>query len=267
MSHIFIAAHARSGSTYLCQLLNCFSKLKVYYEIFHSDINIIKSHLHGDYPLVNQAMQPDGAETTRKEIVASSEQYLSLLSEKNQGENFVFKVFPGHLPLAALQNTVSSSEVIVILYRNLLHSYISDCIATNEQRWTRIDTSDKKVHFSEKGFLKHVERIVNYYTAVKETAENKKIVEISYEKLISSDTPILDVQKIFNKVNYKFNIEENTKITIKLQDKRVLAEDKVSNPEALIRFLELNNLEALNDGKSNISQDIYIYLIKPNKSV
>lgn len=55
--HIFIAAHARSGSTYLCQILSLFDDLKVYYELFHYNLASIENYWADEYGKVSSFLE------------------------------------------------------------------------------------------------------------------------------------------------------------------------------------------------------------------
>jgi hypothetical protein len=241
--------------------LHVFSELKVYFEIFNSDINVIKSHLHGDYDVVDKFFNSSAEGITRNVIVDNAAQYLQVLAKHNIDKRLVYKVLPGHLTQEQLKIGIASSEVIIIWHRNLLHSFISDCIATEMQRWASVDTSERKICFSEESFVHHVKRVVSFYDQVRMFANNITIIEVNYEKVISAVSPIVEVHKAFESINLKFDIDENKAKNFKLQDNRVMAEDKVSNPEELLRFLSVNNLEMLNDGENQLPEDIYSPLL------
>lgn len=261
MKNIFVAAHPRSGSTFFCGLLHSIPELKVYFEIFHSNIDVIKSHLHGDYEAVNHFFYPSGGELSKQTILSCSEEYLQFLGEHNRDKRLVYKVFPGHLPQKQLNGVVSSSEVIVILHRNLLHSFISDSIATEMQRWASVDTSEKRTYFSPDKFISHVKKVIGFYDQIRELGNDKTIVEVNYETIIAAASPILEIQKIFETINLKFDVDERMAKNFKRQDKRVLAEDKVSNPEELMLFLRANKLEMLNDARNLLPKSFYSSLL------
>ncbi len=80
-NHLLIAAHPRSGSTYLCHLLGQFEQTEVLLEIFHTNPNVIKQHLKEAYPKVIQKLGLSVSdESIRDEIITKNCLYIKKLS-------------------------------------------------------------------------------------------------------------------------------------------------------------------------------------------
>ena len=112
LKYLFIAGHARSGSTYFCSLMSNIFGLRVFKELFHFNLDVIKKHLEGLYPIVKHQMNlPDDDNLARAELVKRHREYLSVLQERNPNQTIVFKVFPDHLPLPKLSEVLEKRPV------------------------------------------------------------------------------------------------------------------------------------------------------------
>lgn len=261
-NYIVIIAHARSGSTYLCRLMKNISELNVLLEIFHFKLDVIKSYLKDLYPILSDSLNfPNDEKLIRTHILKHCQKYLSILQEENRDPNKIltFKVFPGHLPYRQLSEVLGESRLILILHRNLLHSYISNTIAVKMQKWDNIDTSQEKVKFSDVNFINHVSQVTKFYDSVKDIVEksNVKCIELDYETYSNSENPLpLLVTKLRGALDIYLQFT-NDNINIVKQDKRRFASDKVLNLSEMLHYLNNYGLEQLNDGQSNISYDEY----------
>jgi len=259
-NNIFIAAHARSGSTFLCQLMQQISEIKVYYEIFHFHHSEIMQHLHGDYPdIARQLRLSDNEAQARRSLIQQNHEYLAALQKINKNRMLAFKVFPRHLPDESLRQVVSESRLVVILRRNLLQSYISTVIARNIQKWGRIDTSEEKALFSGDDFSNHVQTVTNYYKSVIQTAENQriKVVYVDYESVATAHDPAkIIISTLSNGLGYQLHYSTDA-VKITKQDKRCSAVDKVLNATEMMKFLDSHKLTVLNDGNTNCTDVDY----------
>lgn len=255
-----IAAHARSGSTYLCQLIDNIVDINVYLEIFHFKLDIIKTHLDDHYDLVAKELDlPSNDKEARAKLVHSNKEYLQVLKRLNPNKAIAFKVFPKHLPSHRLDEVIGGSKFIVVLRRNLLHSYISNTIANKLQNWGGVDTSQEKIYFSTCDFQKHVDVILEFYDSVSAFAlkHNKKVMYLDHEKIVSLENPLELILPILDEgLNCK-NKSNWTGIGIKRQDKRESATDKVINVDEMLAFIANNKLSLLADGKSSCELDEY----------
>jgi LPS sulfotransferase NodH len=264
-NHLLIAAHPRSGSTYLCHLLGQFEQTEVLLEIFHTNPNVIKQHLKEAYPKVIKKLGLSGSdESIRNEIIAKNCQYTKILSSFYPCKTLVYKLFPGHLPLKHMQVQIKNSRFVLLLKRNLLHSYISDDIATTTQKWSKADTTSKLATFAQEKFIQHVFRTQHFYTNVENIAkkQGKKIVVINYEDLIKSKTPYQYLSDLLAG-SLKLNSPATTNtFSNTLQDKRKMAKAKVENPVAMEVFLNSVGLLTLDNGKNFLSDTDYDSALK-----
>jgi LPS sulfotransferase NodH len=259
-NHLLIAAHPRSGSTYLCHLLGQFEQTEVLLEIFHTNPNVIKQHLKEAYPKVIQKLGLSGSdESIRNEIISKNCQYTKILSSFYPSKTLVYKLFPGHLPPTYMQEQIKNSRFVLLLKRNLLHSYISDDIATTTQKWAWADTTSILATFSQEKFIQHVFRTRHFYTNIENIAkkQGKKIVVINYEGLIKSKTPYQYLSDLLAG-SLKLNLPATTNtFSNTLQDRREMAKAKVENPIAMEVFLNSVGLSTLDNGKNFLSDKDY----------
>jgi LPS sulfotransferase NodH len=267
-NQFFIAAHPRSGSTYLCRLLAQFEQIYVLLEIFHTNPDVIKQHLKGTFPKVIQKLGlSENDEFIRKEIITRNVQYTKILSDLNPHKTIVYKVFPGHLPQKHLKEQIENSKLVLLLKRNLLHSYISDVIATASQKWGGIDTTSKLATFSRQEFIQHITRTQRFHTNVENLAkmQGKKMIVINYEDLIKSKNPYIYLSDLLaGSLKLTSPITNNTFFNT-LQDKRELARTKVANPVAMDKCLNSIGLSMLDNGKNFCNDDHYNSALQRHK--
>ncbi len=260
MNYIFIGAHARSGSTFLCKLLNQINEIKVYYEIFHFHQSVIEQHLFGDYQeIASQLSLPEDPGKARSELVLRHQEFLEILSRLNKDKPLAFKVFPNHIPDKHLSEIIEKSTMVILLRRNLLHSYISDVISMKTNKWGGVDTSLEKALFSQNDFHRHIKKILISQRKLTRLAEKatKPILTLNYENLIQKPEPLNQIMPMLSeKVGIQLSVSID-KLRIQKQDSRKLASEKVSNPSEMLSFLRKVGLDALDNGQLNIPDDCY----------
>jgi len=251
--YILIAAHARSGSTYLCRLLEQIRQIKVYFEIFHFQLDVIEQHLKGDYRRIAEILDlSEDPAVARPQIVDQAAKYIQTLAQLNPERTLAFKVFPGHLPANKLKPILCGAELLILLRRNSLHSYISNLIATKTNHWGWHDTSENKVQFDPAKFDQHRGNISGFNNFVRDVAESEgvKFLTLDYETLAYGDllpTAMADVLSAQLDKVFTCAPREHTS---RKQDKRVDALQKVSNPPDMLKHLRKRDLERLLDGRN-----------------
>lgn len=143
----------RSGTNYLSDLLDNFSCIESYREIFQP----------GGVHLYNGNTPPDTLSETlealsdrfglhRSKGVRDAEfvravhsyplEFLDLLCDRNPGKIISFKVFPGHLDVAGLDALLSHPSVIpLVITRDPLDSFISESKAKALSNFIGVDTT------------------------------------------------------------------------------------------------------------------------------
>jgi len=262
---ILIAAHARSGSTYLCHLLRNIVGIKVYLELFHFHLQQIEEHLDGDYSAVAEAMSLTGdSSEMRSQLVRGHSDYIKTLKGINPGKTIAFKVFPKHLPEPHLNGTIGQADSIVVLRRNLLQSYISNVIANDLKRWGGVDTSQQKIKFSSTDFIKHVEEITGFYDSVEACAKEQavNVARFDYEQLAAAANPFTLICSELSD-SLKCDVTGDYEgVKISRQDKRTKATQKVSNDTEMLDFLSSYGLEKLIDVGASCPDSDYRSLLQ-----
>jgi LPS sulfotransferase NodH len=250
--HIFIGAHARSGSTYLCRLLGQIAAIKAYREVFHQRHGMIKRHLEGDYARVAHRLRlSEVGEVAREQIAGDPQAFIDALADLNPGQIIAFKVFPGHLSGAGLQQALRGARLVLLLERNLLHAHISSRIAMKTNRWGGHDTSTVKTRFHPDKFRQYCARITQYQNRVSDLADRLQvpITRLQYETMVDERSVLADLAAQLGRLlDCRLTVKRRPHDSRK-QDRRVLASEKVTNPEELLEFLNRNDLSALNDGR------------------
>lgn len=253
---IFIAGFPRSGSTFLCSLLRGFDGLRVYQEIFHFDIKVIEDHLFGDFPEIERRYAEAGAgDDIRSALVKNPSTYIAHLEAINPSKSLALKVFPDHLDEKALMSAMGAFDQVVLLRRNLLHSFISLEIAQRSGQWHGAQTKGQKIYFDARYFYRYVNRISTFWGQIKRIADQLKIpvVELDYEALVALENPY---DMIAEQLHLQSAPGQTGQITRK-QDSRRLASDKIYNYSSFIGFLKRHRLDLFNDAGAAVPAQVW----------
>lgn len=246
-----IIAHARSGSTLLCQKLDAVTDARVYLEIFHQNMQVIEHHLGSSKHEVLHRYRPLEGQELRQKLTEEPLSLLDYLAELNPDQDIFCKIFPDHLKVEKLRQVIGESSGIISLQRNLLHSHLSNQIAQATNRWTNVDTSQHLVEFVPKDFIRHINHVAGFYEHAEACARKAGIpfIELAYETVASEGHSQPTLQKVLDKLGISKQYTADPESPLKRQDKRKLASDKVSNPEMLLQALQELRLAEINDGQ------------------
>jgi len=226
---------------------------RVYLEIFHYHLTTIRDALGRDANLILE--KSDTPEDQQRSALALRPSiYLSRIKTLNRDRNFFFKVFDGHLPPASLETVIAQSRGVLVLSRNLVHSFISNEIATKKQTWGGLDTTGEFVEFDEKRFIQYCRKIIEFQSTAQKIAlkQSVPIAKCTYEEISDPQEgqervlAMADVLGIARKPDVQLEKIPNR------QDTRKLATAKVSNPSELLGCLQKLGIESANDGTQAI---------------
>lgn len=190
-----IISMPRSGSNYVCQLLNSHPDVYSHFEIFHrekvyfrdpeqtaSDLNKVLSTGFRNYD------DPTFVQFAHDQ----SERLIEALRILGNGRLLSFKVFPRHLSRKRFRELVISDRRIakILLKRDYLSSYVSRKKAMKMKKWTTMDTSAIRVSLDPHEFQDYV-RDNNYWFDTSEhllKASGQKYALLDYDELMSIDS-------------------------------------------------------------------------------
>lgn len=183
---------ARSGSTFLCELLHHHPEIYSCREIFHRKTVHCRepartaSHLNKLCSTsFSGAADPAFVEFTH----TRSLQFLAALRSLADGRVLSFKVFPNHLTRRQLRNLlISDRRVVKLLFkRDLLAAYVSRKKALSTNVWARLDTTEIRVSLDANEFRDYVKRTTYWFDSVEYLlkASGQKYATIHYENLVS----------------------------------------------------------------------------------
>ncbi len=226
--------------------------VRTFYEIFHMNEAIIHEHLELGFG--SQKNKEDNfihlgfpLSGIRDFALNDPARYLDGISSMSVENNFVFKIFPNHLKNKEQINSVLSTvDHVVFLLRNPFHSYISNKISTQTGIYANASTGGKKVVFDEVEFVWWNNHIFDFFESVKAALLNFNVnVSFStYEGFFYLDGKKNFIESLGLKsrdVNMMFQP------SLKQQDSRNLASLKVSNPSSLLKFMDVHNMQHLDD--------------------
>lgn len=260
MSRIFtVIAHARSGSTLLCRKLDERADGRVYLELFHRNLKTIFNHLTDSGAAVRDRFAPLDGPELRDHLASHPMDLLHLLSKLNGGRDIYFKVFPGHLARPQLREVLANSAGVILLHRNLLHSFLSNEIAQARRSWDNGDTSEEVVEFDPKRFAGNVRTVLSFYDEVEDLLAETGTprTDILYETIADPDRADAAVTKALEAVGVTSAKQPPPKGKLNRQDTRRLASDKVSNPDEMLAMLDAIGLAEANDGDTPVGKPAF----------
>lgn len=257
--YFFIFGYPRSGSTFLCSLVDELSPIKVYREIFHINFPVIRRALGPD---ADHVLHPDTPEAEQhRPIVQEPMPYLARIDAVNAVTGFFFKVFWHHLPPNSIRQVVEGSNGAIFLYRNLVHSFISDEIAIKRMSWGGDVTSSDLIVFDKQKFLFLAQAILEHQKVARDIAmaANIPIVDCWYDEIAEPGEGEGRVLQIMDHLGMDRRSDVGQAPTARLrptrQDGRRLASDKVSNKDELLATLREMGIEHADDDYARIDVD------------
>ena len=244
---VALIAIPRTGSNFLCHLLNHHPLITFYYEIFHPDkfyigqenhhLEIIK-HINCKYSLDFANLEDINL---IKWIHNNSSQLLDILEKLTPKKYMGFKLFPEHLALSTIETTIIKNRNIkkILVKRNLLDAYISHEIALKTNKWNRLNTSKICISLSIDNFAKWVDWAEQWYQFFENNsflAEEKYFV-LHYEDIHQYQTnteKLIYLSNFLNDIGFEIskeltlpNVDDFS--IIPRQDTREKISEKVTN--------------------------------------
>lgn len=260
----------RTGSNFVCNLINSFKEFECFGEVYHN--KSVFAPYKRKQEFINYLTQVKGVEQISIgkndyedfELVKYAHQYPALFLESmqqtSQKKYLGFKLFQYHLSVEDMRRVLLENKNIIklILKRNLLEAYASDCILVKNLKQLgnkaahHLDTSQNKVKFDEKHFQNWLKRTTEYYSILENVAINfpKEYFFMTYEEVHKHDKNQDKASYVINSLNQMgFEIDYNQDMDnfcfIRKQDSRASVLEKFENPEAMKEFLFQNNLKSL----------------------
>ncbi|MDO6617624.1 hypothetical protein [Shewanella sp. 6_MG-2023] len=257
-----VFSYPRSGSTFLLRELAGYSNISIAMEPFHQFENVRHKQIDTFLKSSSELSEFDRQNFTHQLVTHAREDvslYLKVIDSSISSENVAFKVFPGHLEKPQLSYLIKHTSKPILLYRNLLHSYISDVIATESNRYANTDTSEIKISFNEKDFVTRSRKILGFMNTVK---RKLRLLDINFSTMHYEELAMVSSEKssekrdeyLSNKFAVKFEMPSNTHQSLKKQDSRGLAVEKVTNPEKMMACLHRMGLTDLNDNTTKMTE-------------
>ena len=257
--YFLIVSYPRSGSSFLSALVEELSPIKVYLEIFHDQLSVIRQTLGPDADHVLHHDTPDSEQ--HRPIVQEPMPYLARIDAVNADTGFFFKVFWHHLPPNSIRQVVEGSNGAIFLYRNLVHSFISDEIAIKRMSWGGDVTSSDLIVFDKQKFLFLARAILEHQKVARDIAmaANIPIVDCWYDEIAEPGEGEGKVLQMMDHLGMERRADAEQTSPARLrptrQDGRRLASDKVSNKDELLATLRELGIEHADDDYARIDVD------------
>jgi hypothetical protein len=240
--YFMIVGYPRSGSTFLCSLVEELSPIKVYREIFHDNFPVIRQTLGPD---ADHVLRLDLSEDEQhKDILTNPMAHLARIDAFNPDTGFFFKVFGHHLQPEAIRQVIAGSNGTIFLRRNLVHAFISNQIAFNRMSWGGDITSSDLIHFDIPKFLWETRVILERQRTARQMADAAgiRVVDCWYDEIAEPGLgegkvlQMMDSLGIARKPAPTWIAPHRRRPT--RQDGRRRASDKVSNRQELLATLQ-----------------------------
>jgi hypothetical protein len=256
-----ILANRRTGSNYLMKVLDSFSEIEFFGEVFHWDtvwmpyqrkkefVEWLKKMKNIDINIGEKSFE-DQALVKLNHLKPNY--FLDFLVSNTKKKYTGFKIFREHLSWENLEKNLLLNKKItkIILNRNLLDIYISDKILDQTKHSQSYDTSHIKIKINFAEFNKWYLETQKYYNRIESCLKNdsQQLINLSYEDIhsyTSNDQKVAFISSWLNKQG--FEIESVPKInnyTTK-QDQRKNYLEKIENVQEINNYLYKNNLQHL----------------------
>ena len=239
---ITIVSYARTGSNYLCKLIEeSFPNIVSHYELFNKQ----KCHINEYYKeiLEEHYKTPYLHEIADKNPI----EFLDTVIDKCEKFVLSHKIFPEHLDLNDAFKIVDKSDFVFINKRSFIDVYISKkralkMLETHSNPWIEVDTTGFKIDFDGDEFLREARIYNKWFMDVTEyiVKSGKPYTIINYDCFHSKDE---ESQQDFLKEKLGESIPEefldfNTNIyTLNKQDTSLDYSTKINNYAEFIEFI------------------------------
>jgi hypothetical protein len=252
-------------------LLRLVAPLRVYMEIFHYRLEIMKQGLGVDAERIFQdlpwAFPGDDSDSLRKKIVDNPVEYIRRLRAIDEATVPTFKIFPDHLSSEGLRAVIADAHGVVLLTRNLLQSFISNEVAMQVGVFGGIDTSTQRIAFEPERFIGFVDFTLKHLQSGLAAARDASrcVAPIAYEDLVDASRDD-QARQVLDRVRCIVPAAtlpaEPLHDGPTVQDRRRDAYDKVSNPERMRAFLRAVGAEAAADGRRDLTLDEWAEVVR-----
>lgn len=258
--YIPVFSHPRSGSTFLMQLLSQANNVSEIMEPFHPYANVREANINEF--LRRQKIAPANLTPGLVDLArVDPAQFLNYCANANNREILCVKCFPGHIDENKIEFFIKNAHGAIILKRNLVHSFISDEIATQTNKYTNTNTSDIKILFDSKKFKNWVKQKIIFLQQIEFiiNSNKQKAIVVNYEDIIAQNMAGFISKMLYLGIELGQSFSLND-VWSNRQDQRIRATDKVTNPDELtttlaeMGWLKLNDREKSMDFVNHIIQ-------------
>lgn len=250
---LVIVATERTGTNYLCALLNQHPQIAAYYEVF-SNVAVMMTDVEVEalckiqgWTFINRS-----ASQLIKQFEADPDRIIDLIRQMLSDEKKIcsFKVFQDHLPSKALDQLITNYEVVIVT-RRIIDTYISFVKATETDNWLKLDTTQIKPTLYIDDFITwYCDRCCYYQTCASQylATHHRKVEVLEYEKF-TCGTNLENLNFVCKKISditgvYLGALDLDIELKIWKQDKNQSVESKISNwPEFKAQLQEKGLLE------------------------
>lgn len=247
--YLLVLAHARSGSTYLVDLMGSFKRVGILAEFFH------RNQTQQNSPFRDRALVPFNGSDDALVDTAMTDPLATLAFRDgiDDIDLYVVKILGHQLRSnAARKILIDNAAGVVILRRNAFASWTSRALVKQSRAWTNANTVAKTVEFNRQSFINTAHRytgqIAEFTRLVAEAGVPS--ITLSYSELIAIESPAALLSRMTAAFPGFPALEPNPEWTQRIvrQDTRKPI-DRVSNRDEAIAQLTEIGLDYLLDDR------------------
>ncbi len=242
----------RTGTNFLCSLLNYHPLITSYYEIFHPK-KFYSGYQNNPEGIIEQINQKYSVNFLNSEDIKlinwihnNPTKLIDTLVNFNLKQYVSFKLFPDHLNCSTIESAIIKNRNMkkILVKRNLLATYFSHEIAIKTNKWNNFDTSEIRVSLSVEKFAKWVNWAEQWYDIFENNSslEKKECFVINYEDIHAHKTntdKLIYLDHFLKNIGLELDTEyqlPNLKYTkiMKKQDTRNNLKNKIINYQEFI---------------------------------
>lgn len=251
----------RTGTNYLCDLLQNHHRIESHYEIFHK-LKFYGQNRNRVISCINKKYSTSFSNYKDTKLIkwihSNPQELLTVLKDLSKENYFSFKIFPGQLNQNLVKEAIIDDKSIkkILVKRNLLDVYVSREFALKLGKWGNINTSTMKLEINFEEFTKWFNWVDRWYKLFEEGLTNtgQSYSVLNYKVLHSQSTDrdkFIYLIELLKTVDINLDLSEevianiqNT-ISVKKQDKRTNIADKIANYLEFEREIYNSGLEYL----------------------
>lgn len=257
---VCLIAAPRTGSSYICDLLDNHPDVESHSELFHREATFIGvRHRDRVVKLLRHKAEIDFDDYRDQRLVEFAhrepQHLIQQLQQASSASVLFFKLFPRHLDSAEFERTIlrNSSIAKLILDRDRLATFVSLRKAVEKQQWSHSDTSQQQVRIDAHAYARWWKETQAWYDQCRDSLRDasQPFEEMSYESLTSGpdleshlDFVVESLRKLGVSIRSTAEFDTTNIATRPKQNRNPQPSDSIANFKEFLKQLKRTDLDA-----------------------